>query len=260
MLLAIDIGNTNVKVVVFNGERERAAWRLATEAHRMPDEYELLLANLLSLGGVAPKDINAVVMCSVVPSMTAVFTEVCQEVFHTRPLVVGPGVRTGLRIVYDDPRSVGADRIVDAAAAYHLYGGPVIVVDCGTATVFDGVTASADFIGGAIAPGLRSAADALLGATSQLRGVELVAPASAIGRNNVQAIQSGLVFSHVDMVEGMVRRFKRELGEGAKVVGTGGFAGLVAHGSTVFDEVNSELTLLGLRWIYELNKPRGSGI
>ncbi len=255
MLLAIDIGNTNVKLVVFNDNTTHATWRLATDTHRMPDEYEMSLVNLLALGKIAPKDINAVVIGSVVPPLTAVFSEVSQEIFRLRPLVVGAGVRTGIRVVYDDPRSVGADRIVDAAAAYHLYGGPVIVVDCGTATVFDGVTAGAEFVGGAIAPGLRSSADALLSATSQLRRVELTAPATAIGRNTVQSIQSGLVFSHVDMIEGMVRRFKRELGEDAKVIGTGGFAGLVAPETKVFDEVNIDLTLQGLRWIYQLNQP-----
>ncbi|MBI4312894.1 MAG: type III pantothenate kinase [Chloroflexi bacterium] len=259
MLLAIDIGNTNVKMVVFNDSKLRSSWRLATETQRMPDEYQMALANLLPLGGLAPSDVDAVVMCSVVPPLTAVFTEVCQDLLHIRPLVVGAGVRTGIRVVYDDPRSVGADRIVDAAAAYHLYPGPVIVVDCGTATVFDGVTANGEFVGGAIAPGLRSAADALLSATSQLRRVEFTAPASAIGRNNIQAIQSGLVFSHVDMIEGMVRRFKRELGDEAKVVATGGFSGLMGSITTVFDKVNTELTLDGLRWIYELNKPLESG-
>ena len=225
----------------------------------MPDEYELALLDLLPMQGISYKDIDAVVICSVVPPLTPLFTEVCQDLFHIRPLVVGPGVRTGLRIACDDPRSVGADRIVDAAAAYHLYGGPVIVVDCGTATVFDGITANAEFIGGAIAPGLRSSADALLNATSQLRRVELTAPASAIGKNTVQAIQSGLVFSHVDMIEGMVRRFRRELGPEAKVIGTGGFVSLLAKETNVFDDVNHELTLLGLQWVYEMNKPGENG-
>ncbi|MBI4201752.1 MAG: type III pantothenate kinase [Chloroflexi bacterium] len=255
MLLAIDIGNTNVKLVAFNGIANHATWRLATDTQRMPDEYELSLVNLLPLGGLSHKDIDAVVMCSVVPPLTAAFTQVCQEVFQTRPLIVGPGVRTGIKILYDDPHAVGADRITDAAAAFHLHGGPVIVVDCGTATVFNSITANAEFIGGAIAPGLRSSADALLGATSQLRRVEMVAPTSPIGKNNIQAIQSGLVYSHVDMIEGMVRRIQREMGGRAKVVGTGGFIELVARETTVFDEVDSELTLRGLRWIYELNKP-----
>ncbi len=254
MLLAIDIGNTNVKLVLFNGGAQHAMWRLATDARLMPDEYELAVVSLLALGKVAPADIKAVVLCSVVPALTSVFSEVCEQAFHVSPLIVGAGVRTGIRVLTDDPRSVGADRIVDAAAAYHLYGGPVIVVDCGTATVLNGITADAEFIGGAIAPGLRSSADALLGATSQLRGVELTAPANAIGRNLSQSMQSGLVYSHVDMIEGMVRRFKRELGEQAKVIATGGFAGLVASHTKVFDEVNSELTLQGLRWIYELNQ------
>ncbi|MBI4338371.1 MAG: type III pantothenate kinase [Chloroflexi bacterium] len=256
MLLAIDIGNTNVKVVVFRGESVRAFWRLATDPRRMADEYELALVDLLRLQGIAATDIDASALCSVVPSLTPLFTEVCQGLFGVQPVVIGAGVKTGIKIVYDDPRAVGGDRIADAAAAYHLYGGPVIVVDCGTATVFDGVTAQAEFIGGAIAPGLRSAADSLLAATSQLRGVELVAPSSAIGRNTIQAIQSGLVFSHVDMIEGMVRRFRREMGQETRVIGTGGFANLVAQETKVFDAVHADLTLLGLRLIHGMNNGR----
>ncbi|MBI4338372.1 MAG: type III pantothenate kinase [Chloroflexi bacterium] len=254
MLLAIDIGNTNVTLGVFEGEAVKATWRLATDTRRMPDEYGLILLNLLPMRGVAPADIHAVAICSVVPPLTQVFAELCESFFHTKPLVVGVGVRTGIKILYDNPRDVGADRIVDAAAAYRLYGGPLIVVDFGTPTVFDAITAQAEYLGGAIAPGLRVAAESLFTSTSQLRRVELAAPSSAIGRNTVQAIQSGVVLGHVDMVEGMVRRFKRELGGSPKVVATGNLATLIARETSVFDAVSLDLTLVGLRMIHELNQ------
>lgn len=254
MLLAIDIGNTNVTLGVFQGEALKATWRLSTDARRMPDEYGLILLNLLPLRSIAPTDINAIAVCSTVPPLTQVFADLCESFFHIRPLVVGTGIRTGIKVLYDNPRDVGADRIVDAAAAYRTYGGPLIIVDFGTPTVFDAISAQAEYLGGAIAPGLRIAAESLFTTTSQLQRVELVAPASAIARNTVQAIQSGVMLGHVDMVEGMVRRFKRELGQEAKVVATGGAAPLIAKETTVFDAISLDLTLIGLRMIHELNQ------
>ena len=259
MLLALDIGNTNITFGVFDedGGASRyvpsATWRIATEADRMPDEYGVLLNGLLSLKGISPKDLTAAALCSGVPPLTPTFVEVCSTYFEVEPLVVGTGTKTGVKILYDSPRDVGADRIVDAAAALKLYGGPAIIVDFGTATVFDAVSAQAEYIGGAIAPGITVAADALFHSTSQLRRVELDRPATAIGKNTVQAIQSGLVLGFAEMVKGMVARFDRELGGGCKVVATGGLAGLIEQEAKIFDAVNLDLTLAGLRIIQELN-------
>ena len=173
MLLALDIGNTNISLGVFRGEDLKATWRIATDAARMPDEYGLLLSQLLPLRGVAPDEIDAVSLCSVVPPLTPTFVQLCQSYLGVSPLVVGTGTKTGIRILYDNPRDVGADRIADAAAALNLYGGPVIIVDFGTGTVFDAVSKEGDYLGGAIAPGMYVAADALFHSTAQLRRVEL---------------------------------------------------------------------------------------
>jgi type III pantothenate kinase len=259
VLLAIDIGNTNVSVGVFQGEGLAAAWRIATDAQRMPDEYGLTLRNLFVLRNLDPKEIDEGCMCSVVPPLTATMEQVCKRYFGVTPLVVGAGTRTGVQIRYDTPHDVGSDRIVDAVAAFRLYGGPVIVVDIGTATVFDAISREGNYLGGAIAPGLRLAAESLYLGTSQLRRVELVAPESAIGKNTVSAIQSGLVLGYVELVEGMVRRFKEELGGAAKVVATGGQAGLIARETRVFDYVNKDLTLIGLRMVYEMNRDTARG-
>ena len=253
MLLAIDIGNTNITLGVFQGNELAFTWRLATDARQMPDEYGLAIVNLLSLKGLSRDQIDAIVICSVVPPLTQVFEEMCHSYFEHEPLVVGAGVRTGIKIQYDNPRDVGADRIVDATAAYRLYGGPVIIVDFGTATVLDAVSANAEYLGGAIAPGLAMGAEALVANTSILRRVELVAPTSPIGKNTPNALQAGLVFGQIDMVEGMVKRFKRELGEEARVIATGGLASMMASQTTIFDAVHQELTLIGLRMIYEMN-------
>ena len=259
MILALDIGNTNITLGVFKVEGDgdpfvpAATWRVATEPGRMADEYGLLVNSLMSLRGVSPGDLTAVSICSVVPPLTDAFVELCHSHFNLEPLVVGAGVKTGIKILYDAPRDVGADRIADAAAALKLYGGPVIVVDFGTGTVFDAITANAEYLGGAIAPGITVAADALFHHTSQLRRVELERPPTAIGRNTIHAVQSGLVLGYAEMVKGMVIRFDEELGGGSKVVATGGLARLMDKETGIFDAVNPDLTLTGLRIIYELN-------
>ena len=255
MLLALDIGNTNITLGAFQGEKLCATWRLFTDLHRQPDEYAALIRNLLPLKGVQIEDIKDIIACSVVPPLTTVFEEVARSSFHVVPLVVGMGTKTGVRILYDSPRDVGADRVVDAAAAYRMYGGPLVVVDFGTATVFDAITVDGDYLGGAIVPGVTIAAEALYMGTSQLRRVEFQAPSSAIGKNTVAAIQSGLVFGHVAIVEGMVKRFRAELGEDAKAIATGGLAELIAKETGVFYAVNQDLTLIGLRLIHEMNRP-----
>ena len=253
MLLVLDIGNTNVTLGVFEGSALKSTWRLATDARRMPDEYGFFMANIMSYRGVQPSDITGACICSVVPPLIPTFEEVCRNYFAVQPLTVSAGVKTGISIQYDSPRDVGTDRVADAVAALKLYGGPVIVVDFGTATVFDAVSADGKYLGGALAPGINLSADALYQSTSQLRRVELVPPATAIGKNTVAAMQSGLIFGYIGLVEGMVARFKSELGPEAKVIATGGLAELMARETTVFDAVNPDLTLLGLRMIYDLN-------
>ena len=254
MLLAVDIGNTNITMGVFDGDGLAAKWRIATDASRLADEYALMVNQLLPYRGLSPDGVDAVALCSVVPPLTPTFVELCEANFGLEPLVVGAGTKTGIRVLYDNPRDVGADRIADAAAALHLYGGPAIVVDMGTATVFDAVSENGEYLGGAIAPGLSVASDALFHSTSMLRRVDLAMPPQAIGKNTIHAIQSGLVLGTADMVKGMVARFDRELGGGSKVIGTGGLASLVERVANVFDVVNEDLTLAGLRLIHRMNE------
>jgi type III pantothenate kinase len=261
MLLALDIGNTNVTVGVFAGDRIVATWRLATDTHRQPDEYALQLKDLLPMKGVTVDSIDGISLCSVVPPLTSVFIEACEALFNITPLIVGTGTKTGVRIRYDNPRDVGADRVADAAAAFAIYGGPCIVVDMGTATVFDAISADGDYLGGAIALGLGVAAESLYAATSQLKRVELVAPATAIGKNTAHSIQSGLIFGYAGLIDEMVRRYKLEMdAPNATVIATGGLAYAMAEQATVIDIVNEELTLQGLRLIYALNtEPQANG-
>ena len=254
MLLAVDIGNTNITLGVFKGEDLMATWRIATEAGRMPDEYGLALNQLLPLKGIATKDISDVVVCNVVPPLTPTFVEVFKSYLGVTPLVVGAGTKTGIRILYDSPRDVGTDRIVDAAAALRLYGGPAIIVDIGTFTVFDAVTNDGDYIGGAIALGLAEAADAVFHRAAQLRRVELKRPPSAIGKNTINAIQSGIVLGHADLIRGMVSRFDQELGGDCKVIATGGLATIIESEIDIFDTVDPNLTLSGLRIVHEMNR------
>ncbi|MDP2931568.1 MAG: type III pantothenate kinase [Chloroflexota bacterium] len=254
MLLAVDLGNTATTLGVFEGDKLRVMWNIATVLHCMPDEYAMILLNLLRHHSLDRSDIKEVAFCSTVPPLVGVWQEVFDRYFHISPLVVGAGTRTGVRIRMDFPREVGADRIVNAAAAHHLYGGPVIIVDMGTATTFDVVSKDGDYLGGAIAPGLATAAEALSTRTAQLPRVELAHPKRAIGTNTVAAMQSGLIFGYVGLVEGIVARIQQELGEKAKVVAAGGYARLIASETKVFDEVNPELTLYGLRLVYLMNK------
>ncbi len=256
MLLTVDIGNTNVKLAVFEGDKVRATWRMTTDAHRMSDEYAALLLDLMRHEGIDPPAIKDACICNVVPPLTTTFIDLCRRYFQVTPLVVGAGVKTGVRIRADNPREVGADRIADAAAAHHLYGGkkPIITLDLGTATVFGIVSKEGDFMGAAISTGIATAAEALYSRTAQLPRVDLVAPKRVIGTNTVASIQSGIVYGYAALVEGMVARIEQELGEKPMVVATGGYAGLIAKETKVIDEVNPDLTLVGLRLIYELNR------
>lgn len=259
MLLAFDIGNTNISLGIFdqsNGPplyEPKATWRIATDRAKLVDEYALLINHLMSLQMMSPDDITRIAICSGVPTLTSIFQQLSRETFKLEPLIVGSGTRTGIKVLYDNPRDVGADRIVDAAAAINLYGGPVIIVDFGTATVFDAVKSNGDYLGGAIAPGISISADALYHNASMLRRVELIPPPTAIGKNTIHAIQSGLIFGYSELVKGMVNRFDNELGGGCKVVATGGLAELIQDEIGIFDNVSPYLTLKGLKIIQDMN-------
>ena len=254
MLLAIDIGNTETTLGVFDGNELKATWHTATVIHRTADEHAILLFNLLGHQGLQASDVKGVSLCNVVPPITSIYEDMFRRHFNVSLLVVAAGIKTGVRICMDNPKEVGADRIVDAVAAHHLYGGPVIVVDFGTATTFDTVSGNGDYLGGAIAPGMITAAEAMSRETAVLPCVELARPDRVIGTNTIDAMKSGIVFGYVAMVEGMVARIQRELGARTKVVATGGYAGLIARETKVIDEVNPDLTLVGLRLVYRMNQ------
>ena len=254
MLLAIDIGNTDTTLGVFEDDRLRATWHMATNIHRMADEYAALLLNLLRHQGLDTSDIKQAALCSVVPPLIATYENLIRRYFHISPLVVSAGIKTGVCIRMDNPREVGTDRIVNAAAAHHLYGGPIIIADLGTATTFDTISMEGDYLGGAIAPGINTAAESLFTQAAMLPRVELVHPKQAIGTNTITAMQSGIIFGYVGLVEGIVARIQQELGEKAKVVATGGWAELIARETAVIDVVNPNLTLIGLRLIHLMNQ------
>ena len=254
MLLCIDIGNINIAFGLYVGDMLGPHWRIQTVHDRTPDEYGSLLEQLFIRRGYQSDQVTGVALASVVPPLTPVFQEACRQYLGQEPLVVDAGVRTGVRIRYDNPREVGADRVADAAAARALYGAPACVVDFSTATAFDAISADGDYLGGAIAPGIGIAAEALFQRTAKLPRVELIRPPSAIGRNTIHSIQSGLLFGYAGLVEGMVARFKAELGSTTRVVATGSLAPLIAQETTVIDVVDLWLTLHGLRIIYELNR------
>ena len=253
MLLAIDIGNTNITFGVFDGENLLATWRMATDVNEMPDEYAIAMLSMLGHRDFKPSSITGIAMCSTVPPLNTIFEELFQQYLGITPLIVSPGVKTGVRIRFDNPREVGPDRIANTAAAHHLYEGPVIVVDFGTATTFDVVSGEGDFIGGVIAPGIAGAADALFTRTAALPRIELIAPKQAIGSSTISAMQSGIVFGYVGLVEGIVSRIQREIGEKATVVATGGYAYVIAPATNVIDTVDPNITLVGLRLIYMMN-------
>jgi type III pantothenate kinase len=255
MLLTIDIGNTNLTLGLYQGETLGPRWRLATVHERMPDEYGLQFLGLLQHSGNTPDDLTGICMASVVPPLTGKIIEACQRFLGMDPLVVDAGVKTGVRIRYEDPRAVGADRIVDAAAVQALYKGPACVVDFGTATTFDAISAEGDYLGGAIAPGIGIAAEALFLRTAKLPRVDLQRPPNVIGRNTPHAMQSGLLFGYVSLVEGMVARFRTELGPAMKVIATGGLAEIVARETNVIEIIAPWLTLDGLKIVWHLNRP-----
>jgi type III pantothenate kinase len=254
MLLAIDIGNTKIAFGFFENEKLQNTLQIATSIHRLPDEYASLLLNLLPHHGIAREDIKEAIMCSVVPPLVAVFQELCRRYLGIPLLVIEPGVRTGVRIHLDNPREIGGDRIVNAAAAYRLYGGPAIVIDTGTATTFDVISEEGDYLGGAIAPGMEIGSETLYTRTARLPRIELSRPKNAIGKNTISAMQSGIIFGYVGLIEGMIARLRQELEGNVKIIATGGYAEIIARETKVIEVVNPHLTLLGLQLIHEMNK------
>jgi type III pantothenate kinase len=255
MLLAIDIGNTNLTLGLYDGNNLTAHWRLATDHARMPDEYGLQFQGLLQNARRSPRELTGVCLASVVPPLTSRVIQACREYLHQDPFVVDVGIKTGIKVRYDDPRAVGADRIADAVAVMYLYKGPACVIDFGTATTFNAITKDGEYLGGAITAGINLATEALFTRAAKLPRIDLQRPPSVIGSNTVHAMQSGLLFGYVCMVEGMVERFRKELGPAMKVIATGGMAEIIAQETDVIQIIAPWLTLDGLRILWDLNHP-----
>jgi type III pantothenate kinase len=252
-LLVIDIGNTNTVFGLYKGKTLVNHWRLTTRPEGTVDEYGSTLRNLVALAGQDYKTIDGSVISSVVPPLTGAMEQMCKLYFQHAPLIVGPGIKTGISILYDNPKEVGADRIVNAVAASERYGGDLIVVDFGTATTFDCVSAAGEYLGGVICPGMMISVEALFKSASKLPRVELVKPRSVIGKNTVQSMQAGIIFGYVGLVDGIVRRLKKEYKTPPKVIATGGLSTLIASETESVDHVDEYLTLDGLRILFERN-------
>lgn len=254
MILVMDVGNTNIVLGVYGQDRLLHHWRLETDRHKTEDEFGMQVKALLTDAGLTFASINGMIMSSVVPPIMAALERMCQKYFHIKPLIVGPGVKTGLNIKYDNPREVGADRIVNAVAAIEEYGAPLIIVDFGTATTYCYINEHRQYMGGAIAPGINISTEALYSRASKLPRIEIARPASVVGKNTVSAMQSGIVYGYVGQAEGIVTRMKAESKQQPKVIATGGMASLIADESAVIDKVDPFLTLKGLYLIYKRNQ------
>jgi type III pantothenate kinase len=260
VLLAIDIGNTNVSLGIFEYEGGRGAltrhWRISTHREQTSDEILVTLRSLFAEGSVASDSISDAMISSVVPPLLPIWERVCTKLFDRSPMIVGPGTRTGMPVRYEPPREVGADRIVNAVAAYELVGGPLIAVDFGTATTFDCVSEGGEYLGGAIFPGIHISMEALFERASMLHRVDIARPKSVIGHTTTNALQSGLLYGYAGLVESMVARIRRELGEHARVIATGGLAQRIADECPAIERVEPFLTLEGLRILFEKNRPQ----
>ena len=255
MILTLDIGNTNIKAALFENMDMRQYWRLSTNRNMSSDEYGILLVNLFAHAGLKPGCVDGIMLSSVVPQINFTIEHMCRSYFGMDPLVLKSGVCTGIEILYENPDTLGSDRIANAAAAYELYGGPCITIDFGTATSFGVISAKGEFLGGAICPGLKLAAEALTERAAKLPRFELVKPSAVIGKNTVSNMQSGIVYGYIGQVNYLIERMKRELNEpNAKVIATGGMAVLVADESKSIDIMDGLLTLKGLNLIYHKNQ------
>jgi type III pantothenate kinase len=254
MLLAVDVGNTQTVLGLFEGERLVEDWRVATEGERTGDELAALLGRLLELADLGFGDVTGLVLASSVPALIRSYEELAEAYLEAPLLVLGPGVKTGLPILYDDPREVGPDRIANAVAVRERYGAPAIVVDFGTSTNFDAVSSAGEFVGGVLAPGIETSMEALFLRAARLTKVDFAAPPSVIGKTTASALQSGLVYGFAGQVDGIVERMRGELGDTAPVIATGGLADLIAPHSSTIERVDPLLTLEGLRLVWELNR------
>lgn len=253
MLLVIDIGNSNIVMGTYVGKKLMKHWRISTDRQKTGDEYGMLINELFAYQNVALTDIESIIISSVVPPLVVPITKMCERYFKIHPLIVGPGIKTGIKLNYENPRAIGADRIVNVVGAFDQYGGDLIVIDIGTATTFDVVAENGDFLGGAIAPGIATSADALFNQTAKLPRVELVAPKSIVCHNTIQGMQAGIIYGYVGQIDAIVERIRAEIGKELRVIATGGFAKMIASESKTIEKVDHFLTLSGLRVLFERN-------
>ena len=254
MILTLDIGNTNIKTALFDGENMRQYWRISTSRTLTSDEYGMILMNLMHHNGLSPDIVDGIIVSSVVPTINYTIEHMCDTYFKKTPMFVAPGVKTGIHIKYDNPRELGSDRIANAVASYELYGGPCIFIDFGTATSFGVISKNGEFLGGSICPGLKVTADAIVDRTAKLPRFELIKPSSVIGKNTVSNLQSGILYGHIGMVKYLIQRMKDEIGCDCKVIATGGMAVLIKDDAPEINVFDGLLTLKGLRIIYDKNR------
>ncbi|NLJ40665.1 MAG: type III pantothenate kinase [Clostridiales bacterium] len=255
MIMVMDVGNTHMVLGVYSEDKLLTSWRLATDQNKTADELGILILDLFGYSKVSSRDVAGIIISTVVPNMIDALELLCKKYFRLVPMIVGPGIRTGMNIRYDNPKEVGADRIVNGIAAFERYGGPLIVIDFGTATTFDAISEDGEYLGGCISTGIKTSTDALFLHAAKLPRVELIKPARVIGKNTVSSIQAGIVYGYVGQVDYIVKRMKKELGApNAKVIATGGMAPLIAKESETIDEINESLILEGLKIIYGRNQ------
>jgi type III pantothenate kinase len=259
MLLAIDVGNSNNVIGLFSGEKLLTHWRIRTEWNRTADEYWVLIKEFILMNKIETETIDDIIIACVVPTLIRTLEEMSRKYFSCEPLIVGPGIKTGLPILYRNPTEVGADRIVNAVAGFEKYGGPLIIVDFGTATTFDAVSKKGEYLGGAIFPGVQISLEALFKNTAKLPRVDLTVPEHVIGKSTVESIQSGAIYGYVGLIDSMVTRMRAELGQKARAIATGGIGELISSKTETIECFDHFLTLEGLRILYDKNRPSGSG-